>query len=321
MVAVLVTGKQRRQRRGRLQLPIVSIAFLIFLVGSQLLFNSKHLAVQLVGISNYVSDGGRAEVSKATTKRTKEKGATPTIIAEASPLVASTATASKVPLVKYGGKEKNSTSSASNKGPATMKMNTTASPKPFSVAPAYEQKSIYTIEDPKPSSLAPVISRVTERSNGTDLFENVCLVHKDGGVTIVSSTKLVRPRIPRLHVFWASYTRQPTAVSDFPDVAANAKWISEETLFLINLFSNPGHCLNDLGFSLAMELNGDNDNSNGTTTSRTVPLFPQFAYLSTANNLGRLAKSCDASFAYCCHLMEVFGMIDPPQAHSFFSWC
>ena len=163
-------------------------------------------------------------------------------------------------------------------------------------------------------------SSVTSTSNGTDVYENVCIQHDvneelNSIRNVLRSSKgksLVQPNYPKYKVNHWKWTTNSNP-SEWATMSTNTTWIKEETLLIINMFENPGHCINDLGFATAMELL-DNP-QHGLQYERFI-YFDDFRGVSTPNcdegdplNVNRTALM--PGWSYCCQLMQALGAIRP----------
>lgn len=160
-------------------------------------------------------------------------------------------------------------------------------------------------------------SKVSQLSLGADMFENVCLVVHSGGKTVLysSSERLYRRVIHPLNDKHWRWTTQTATTRDWNEIVQTSIIVKEETLLVLNLFGNPGHCWNDLAFSMAMH---DEHRTNTT-------VFPHFVYIHISRRTNgivtphshAMASSCTedaneqdrAGWSYCCRLMQSLGFI------------
>ena len=107
-------------------------------------------------------------------------------------------------------------------------------------------------------------SKITSISPGMDLMENVCIfttVRKGLTMTIHSYTENENEPLisSALHHTQGSkmigFTQRtvPNHVSMWHNVTDQYPLVEEETLFTFEFFKNPGHCLNDLVHSIALD--------------------------------------------------------------------
>ena len=106
-------------------------------------------------------------------------------------------------------------------------------------------------------------SKRTAISYGMDRLQNVCVEQpsrKRQYLKILSFTNDSEPlkQIVGHGPSWAIFTQQTVRrnVSEWDDyIAQNTTLhIQDETLLAVNIFGNPGHCLNDLVFSIALDI-------------------------------------------------------------------
>lgn len=166
-----------------------------------------------------------------------------------------------------------------------------------------EQKSSPRIEKFKGSHVA-------KRSAGSDMLENVCIVRT--GVAGIYGHIAIRSYTENKTHFllhdatdptWAGWTKETKGypLDQWYNISSQSLHVLEDTILLMNVFNNPGHCLNDQIFSLAYDL----FNASGQDV---MPFYPRVLLVST---IKMFLGSCSKTMQYCCEFLEMLGLIDP----------
>jgi Glycosyltransferase 61 len=104
-------------------------------------------------------------------------------------------------------------------------------------------------------------TKIIPLSPGMDLLENVCLVkgNKRDMNKFISFTRNAEPLKTSVHnsmrPSWSEWTTYTVGhnLSEWDTITQQYPLIRNETLFTIEIWTNPGHCLNDLAFSIALD--------------------------------------------------------------------
>jgi hypothetical protein len=151
-------------------------------------------------------------------------------------------------------------------------------------------------------------------SDGSDLLENVCVFPK--GVVGIGERITYTPTLrsysetqtdfvlcDAVDLAWAGWTKKTKGypVDQWYHDSSQSLHVPEETILLMDVWNNPGHCLNDETFSLAHDI------FNATSGQHRIPFYSRVFLVSTFH---MIENWCNR-MAYCCEFLQMLGLIDP----------
>ena len=165
-------------------------------------------------------------------------------------------------------------------------------------------------------------TKIYPRSQGMDTMEHVCLVpgwqggrkgayselHSFTNDALSQKTSTWRyMKRPSVFSTWMALTKGHN-VSEWKEwlLNPNIKFVKEETLLVLDMWENPGHCLTDVAFSIFLDAYTNDNDACAASINRSSVDYPHFqpAFF-TGLGPDKLQKS-----HWCWHLMHQARLID-----------
>ncbi|CAB9517285.1 expressed unknown protein [Seminavis robusta] len=172
---------------------------------------------------------------------------------------------------------------------------------------------VQTTNPPTPTQPRPFQgTKITPISEGMDLLENVCLVKGSRRQTnqLISFGPKAEQMTTSVHKYkrpgWSIFTAVTVGhnLSEWETKTQQYPLIRNETLFTLEIWANPGHCLNDLVYSIALDATQRQLHPDGNS-----PIYPNYL-LSYFKGIGGGHGENNADPAWCHSFLRDAGFID-----------